>query len=172
MPCNEEDRPNDVGFSLLTMGMLDVLVNLPVDGEDIDLILSDVWAYSHGNWGQTDLSISNETNIQAIFDNPKNQTDVWLRMERTLPDGKTERFNVTITKNGVTNRSKADQHLAQGARTIQINQKIATGPDRGVHRYHNIPENRGGVTGITRGYRGKEYRGTNTENPARRNKQD
>ena len=131
-----------------------------------------MWAYSHGTWGQPDLSISEEVNIQAIFDNPKNKTDVWLDMEIPQPDGSTKREGIQITKNGVTNRREADRRLAQGAKTIQINEKVATGPDRGIHRYHNLEQNRGGVTGITRRYRGKEYRGTNSENPARRNKKD
>lgn len=45
--------------------------------------------------------------------------------------------------------------------TGQINQKIVSGPDKGVHRYYDPGSNRGGQTGVSRFDRrtGDERRG-------------
>lgn len=80
-PCVEYPDPGDVGFALITMGMIDLLEEMNLSPNDQLLVLSKVFGETSGLLGAPDLSRSGHPDP---FLNPKNKVEYWRKK-----DGKT-----------------------------------------------------------------------------------
>jgi hypothetical protein len=180
-PCAKYGTTDEVAFMLLSMNMLDIIEDITESPTEELIFLTKLSMGAIANAvSPQDVPRMCQVVTLKLVDalNRSNLSDAEQRQVASKVYGGTwgfigmPDFSISDAIDPFENpANKIDEpwfNRDSDGRIVQINQKIVEGPDRGIHRYYDIVNNRSGYTGITRDLNGVEYRGIKGERPGKR----
>ncbi len=90
-PCNKYEDVSTALQIIVSSGLLDILANLDLEGDDVELVLSRVFGDTWGMLGQPDLRTSEQPDP---FTFKENVIKYWIDHR---PDGSAKQWNAKIT---------------------------------------------------------------------------